>query len=86
MALCVGYNFDKVTIKRGHYYPSGYGDLENDQMIIRKGLVNIFEKKSPFPIFAVTTPLIKDKIEEETSENLNPTEFNKQNTQSSTFS
>ncbi len=52
MSVRMGYNFDKVDIKRGHYYPKGYGDIETEQMIIRQGLANIFQRKEMFPIIA----------------------------------
>ena len=52
MAKYFGYTFDKVHIKRGHYIPRLYGDIEMEQMIIRKGLVRILEHKAVFPIFA----------------------------------
>jgi len=61
MALYFGYSFDKVHIKRGHYYPRGYGDIEYELMTIRKGLVRIFENKASFPILAWVAPLPKDK-------------------------
>jgi hypothetical protein len=52
MSIRMGYNFDKVHIKRGHYYPKGYVDIETEQRIIRQGLADIFQHKAAFPIFA----------------------------------
>ena len=42
MAVYLGYKFDNVHIKRGHYYPKAYVDTETELMIIRKGLVRYF--------------------------------------------
>jgi hypothetical protein len=53
MAIRLDYRFDKVHIKRGHYYPRGYVDIETEQRIIRQGLVNIFENNKPLPVFAL---------------------------------
>lgn len=52
MSIRMGYNFDKVDIKRGHYYPKGYVDIETEKRIIRQGLANIFQNKGAFPIIA----------------------------------
>ncbi len=56
MSLRMGFNFDKVDIKRGHYYPKGYGDIETEQMIIRQGLAKIFKKEAFFPVMAWVAP------------------------------
>jgi len=55
MAVYLGYKFSKVDIKRGHYYPRGFGDIEQDQLIIRKGLVRLLKHESFFPIYAVVS-------------------------------
>ena len=52
MSECLGYNFDVVHIKRGHYYPKAYVDIETELAIIRRGLVEIFLNKRFFPIMA----------------------------------
>jgi hypothetical protein len=62
MARSLGYRLDKVDIKRGHYYPRGYGDIENDQLIIRKGLVKIFENKAFLPVMVATVEPPKKEI------------------------
>lgn len=59
MAICLGYKFDRVHIKRGHYYPMGYVQIESEQMIIRKGLVDIFQNKSALPVLAFVHQDIK---------------------------
>jgi hypothetical protein len=55
MSVRMGFNFDKVYIKRGHYYPKGYIDVETEQRIIRQGLASIFKKEAAFPVFAWVT-------------------------------
>jgi len=50
MGQSLGYDFDKVRIKKGIYMPKGHGDIEFDNTIIRKGMVNIISGKTGFPI------------------------------------
>ena len=53
MSQALGYDFDEVTIKRGHYFPRGLEDLHGDQFIIRKGLADIFSGKTLFPVLTI---------------------------------
>lgn len=46
MGKSLGYDFDKVKIKRGIYIPRGHGEELNVQFLIRKGLVDIITGKS----------------------------------------
>jgi len=46
----LGYDFDKVKIKRGIYTPRGHGEEMEDQFIIRKGLVKILDGKASLPV------------------------------------
>lgn len=41
MALSLGYDFDKVQLKKGAYTPKGHADLEMEQYFIRKGVIDI---------------------------------------------
>jgi len=50
MGKSLGYDFDKVKIKRGIYVPRGHGEEMADQFIIRKGLVNILTSKASLPV------------------------------------
>ena len=56
MSRALGYDFDEVAIKRGHYYPQGLGQIEDELTIVRKGLVDIFTGKKLFPILAFLPP------------------------------
>jgi hypothetical protein len=72
MSQSLGYNFDEVTIKRGHYFPKGLGELEDDQLTIRRGLAEIFSGKKMFPVLAFLppTPAQNQPSQPETSEKL----------------
>lgn len=50
MGRSLGFDFDKVKIKRGIYFPRGHGEEMDDQLIIRKGLVKILSGKASLPV------------------------------------
>ncbi|OGX10579.1 MAG: hypothetical protein A2Y05_01575 [Omnitrophica WOR_2 bacterium GWA2_53_43] len=50
MGHCLGYDFDKVRIKKGIYVPKGHGEIELDNLIIRKGMVAVMSGKAGFPV------------------------------------
>jgi hypothetical protein len=52
MSECVGYRFDKTHIKNTAYSPMAHGNMEQEQNVIRSGLVNILTGKAAFPIVA----------------------------------
>ena len=50
MAKTLGYDFDKTHIKNQAYFPEGYGEMETDQIAIRKTLVDILNGRKSFPV------------------------------------
>jgi cobalamin biosynthesis Mg chelatase CobN len=50
MGQCLGYDFDKVRIKKGIYMPKGHGDFELENTIIRRSMVEIMLGKKGFPV------------------------------------
>jgi hypothetical protein len=46
----LGYPFSALEIKREVYLPAGHITLQTDQDIIRKGLVQLFDGKTPLPM------------------------------------
>ncbi len=56
MASALDYNISKLDIKKEQYQPQAYADIENELLVIRKGLVKIFEDKKAFPILAFVAP------------------------------
>lgn len=50
MGQSLGYDFDKVRIKKGIYTPKGHGDIEYDNNVIRRGMVDIMLGKKGFPV------------------------------------
>ncbi len=53
MGKSLGYDFDKVKIKRGIYVPRGHGEEQNDYFMIRKGMVELLGGKRALPVKAV---------------------------------
>ncbi len=56
MSKTLGYNFDKVQIKAGSYYPSAYGETDEDNYKTRKLWLEILEAKRLLPIGSILTP------------------------------
>ena len=50
MGQVLGYDFDKVRIKKGIYTPKGHGDVNAETNIIRRGLAEIMLGRKGFPI------------------------------------
>lgn len=58
MSKALGYDFDEVQLKRDCYRPAGHGDLEADQYMIRKGILDILNGTRAMPVkqFVEPTP------------------------------
>ena len=79
MSKALDYNFDKVQIKAGSYYPSAYGETDEDNYKTRKLWLEILEAKRLLPIASILTPsLPTDKIEEQQIETQNKNIVNKE--------
>jgi hypothetical protein len=52
MSHCVGLPFERAHIKKSAYSPIAHGSLEQDQNVIRSGLVALFSNKFAIPILA----------------------------------
>lgn len=57
MAMCLGYEFDEILIKRAAYFPKAHGDIEMEQIIIRKKLVEILMGSASFPMKLTELPV-----------------------------
>lgn len=51
MSRHLDYDFDKTHIRRTSYFPKGVGDLESDQLAIRRGVAEIMSGRASFPIY-----------------------------------
>lgn len=50
MAISLGYEFDKVHLKRGVYQPQGHNWIETENNVIRSGFAQIFAGNKALPI------------------------------------
>jgi hypothetical protein len=50
MGKSLGYNFDRVLIKRNIYSPVGHQEIERQEEFIRKGMISILEGDLTLPI------------------------------------
>jgi len=55
ISLAIGYDFDKVYLKRSIYLPRAHGDQFLDNDTIRHNLAQILDGKKPLPIRLVVT-------------------------------
>lgn len=53
MSTTVGYKFDRTHIKRAAYTPRRYGELESEQDLVRRAVLEVFTGNRPFPVFVV---------------------------------
>lgn len=75
MSEALGYGFDKVQIKAGSYYPSGWDDVERENEETRQNWLNIVKgnqqlhmKAEIFPSTAHDSPLKEDKASNSTTD------------------
>jgi len=62
-SLALGYDFDRVQLKRGIYYPRAHGEQENAQLIIRDSLVKILSGEKPLPMSVTSFPVSQDTLD-----------------------
>lgn len=51
LAVHVGYDYDRTHLRRGAYFPRGFGENEMDQLAIRAGMRDLLEGKRPLPVY-----------------------------------
>ena len=56
MSKNLGFTLDRVHLKKGVYSPKAHADVENDQMFLRKGMVEVLSGKRNIPIAVVNYP------------------------------
>lgn len=50
MGKCLDYDFDEVLVKKGSYYPTGLGNVEEEQDAIRRGVLAVLSGKARIPV------------------------------------
>jgi hypothetical protein len=64
MSECLGYGFDKVQIRKSAYSPMAHGNLEDEQTIIRRGMVDLFSAKFAIPVVKLPSPQTDAEIQQ----------------------
>ena|ERR1700761_5734385 len=62
MGLALGYNFNKVQLRRGGYYPQGHFDEVQARSIIRDGLVRVFKDGRAVPMAVTSFPVSEEAM------------------------
>jgi len=57
MALVLKYDFDKTHIRNSSYSPLAHGELEEQQALIRRGIIQILDGSRPVPMFVTNLPV-----------------------------
>lgn len=60
IAQFVGYDFSRAQLARDIYNPKAHGELENEQTIIRKGFVRLFNGEAALPMAVTEFPATAD--------------------------
>lgn len=63
MGNSLGFNFDRVHIKKAGYIPKAYGDQEVEQNFIRRSMVNVLKGNAAIPLNIVSFPGDSEAIE-----------------------
>ena len=62
LALALGYDFNKVQLKRGGYYPQGHADESNARAFIRDGLVRVLKGEQSVRMAVVSLPVSEQAL------------------------
>lgn len=62
MSEVLGFNFDRVQLKRGVYYPRGHGDVELKQQQILAGLAKVLSGEQSLQMRITEFPVSQDAV------------------------
>lgn len=57
MSQALGYDFDEVQLKRDCYRPKGHGDIEEQQYLVRAGVVEILKGNKSLNVHLTNVPV-----------------------------
>lgn len=61
MARVLDYDFDKTHIKNSSYSPRAHGETEDQQALLRRGLIEVLDGKRPLPMSISNWPQGNDR-------------------------
>lgn len=65
MGQSLGYDFDAVHVKKGIYMPQGHADIENEHILIRKGLIRLLYGDANLKMDVQSFPVDPDLFEKQ---------------------
>lgn len=63
MATCLNYKYDKSTISKTSYFPTGHATVENELDLIRGEFAKILKGEKSFPIIVMNVPVQTNSID-----------------------
>ena len=68
MSKSLGYEFDETHIKRSIYYPQAHSVVENEQIILRRLLINLLSGEINLPVRTIDPCLPESVVESQNKE------------------
>ena len=65
MGRSLGYEFDEVHVKKGIYAPEAHGRLEDENMLIRRGLLNLLYGDTALKMNVTSFPISQQALDEQ---------------------
>ena len=65
MGRALGYEFDDVHVKKGIYAPEAHGRLENENILIRRGLLRLLYGDAELKMKVTSFPISGEAIAEQ---------------------
>jgi hypothetical protein len=66
MGMAVGYDFDRVQIRRGIYIPMGHANFEMETQLLRRLLIQLLVGERSLPLEVRSLPSVRQKLESTT--------------------
>ena len=67
MGKSLGYEFDEVHVKKGVYAPEAHGQIENENMLVRRGLIRVLYGDSGLKMDVTSFPVSETEAAEQES-------------------
>ena len=67
MGKCLGYEFDEVHVKKGVYAPEAHGQIENENFLVRRGLIRLLYGDSALKMDIESLPIGEEEASEQKS-------------------
>ncbi|MEX0622524.1 MAG: DUF6680 family protein [Saccharospirillum sp.] len=65
MGKSLGYEFDEVHVKKGVYAPEAHGRLENENALVRRGLIRVLYGDAALKMDVESFPVSEDEAKEQ---------------------